>query len=564
MKRVLSRLVLVFLLLLPVNVSATIRWENNATSLVAGGGITAGATSVTVTTGQGDRFPAVTAPHYFMMTLIDVSGNREIVKVTARTAGSNTMTIERAQEGTAAQAFAAGSYVDQRITKHSLDNFSNTYEQFLNYYVCDASATDQADTVNSNSLASLAATIGTSQNATIVLPHTGTGNTTAYNVLQNLDLSTYTNITFVIQRGAIITHGANTVDMPLPHQLGTHETFSGTGTITFNPSDDVVSASPLVLGAGDYFDVTGTNTIDEITHLQGRKRFWLHFDAALQLTHHATDFVLPDGENITTIAGDEAEFVEYAAGKWRCTNYQRTGKLSNDSLSDEFRNLIVTTASVSTVDVDADEIILHTTARGSYRATSVNLTIDITASGANGLDTGAEATGEYQVWVIYNRSTDTVAGLLSLSTSAPTMPSGYTYKAWISSVKNRPGTDFIQFYQLGKNVLLDVAQKVGNDVGAGASTAAVVLTGDSLPTFISEVNGKVMANTGALTFYWHYIVFPNTLSPDNTSAAYSVYLAAATATARWSLPILHASTKELRYQASANTVDIWISGYTLR
>jgi hypothetical protein len=34
--------------------------------------------------------------------------------------------------------------------------------------------------------------------------------------------------------------------------------------------------------------------------------------------------VLPGGEDITTAAGDEAEFVEYATGDWRCTSYQGT------------------------------------------------------------------------------------------------------------------------------------------------------------------------------------------------------------------------------------------------
>ena len=55
----------------------------------------------------------------------------------------------------------------------------------------------------------------------------------------------------------------------------------------------------------------------------------LHFDGALTLTHHATDLVLPGGANITTAAGDEAEFVEYDTGKWRRTNYVRAAGLGN-------------------------------------------------------------------------------------------------------------------------------------------------------------------------------------------------------------------------------------------
>ena len=56
-----------------------------------------------------------------------------------------------------------------------------------------------------------------------------------------------------------------------------------------------------------------------------------------------------------------------------------------------------------------------------YRATAVNLTVDITVSGVNGLDTGSEAASTwYYIWVIYNGTT--VAGLLSTSATAPTMP----------------------------------------------------------------------------------------------------------------------------------------------
>ena len=41
------------------------------------------------------------------------------------------------------------------------------------------------------------------------------------------------------------------------------------------------------------------------------------------MTHHATDLILPGGANITTAAGDEAEFIEYATGDYRCTNYSK-------------------------------------------------------------------------------------------------------------------------------------------------------------------------------------------------------------------------------------------------
>ncbi len=109
MKRIWTSILAVALVLfISGPVHATIQWTNNATSVIAdSGGISAGALALTVTAGHGDLFPAVASPHYFMATLVDTSGNREIVKVTARATSSNTMTITRAQEGTSARALPA-------------------------------------------------------------------------------------------------------------------------------------------------------------------------------------------------------------------------------------------------------------------------------------------------------------------------------------------------------------------------------------------------------------------------------------------------------------------------
>jgi len=95
-------------------------------------------------------------------------------------------------------------------------------------------------------------------------------------------------------------------------------------TKTLTKGADVASANALTLGAdGNYFDITGTTAITSIGTLGVGRIVKLHFDGALTLTHHATDLVLPGAANITTAAGDEAEFFEYATGDWRCTNYQR-------------------------------------------------------------------------------------------------------------------------------------------------------------------------------------------------------------------------------------------------
>lgn len=97
------------------------KFANNAFSLLASG-ITDVATTLTVTTGEGTKFPSPGASEYFMLALYD-GANTEIVKVTARTTDS--MTIVRAQEGTTARAFSAGAVVSHRLTAEALTAFED-------------------------------------------------------------------------------------------------------------------------------------------------------------------------------------------------------------------------------------------------------------------------------------------------------------------------------------------------------------------------------------------------------------------------------------------------------
>ena len=94
-----------------------------------------------------------------------------------------------------------------------------------------------------------------------------------------------------------------------------------TKTQTWTKGGDVASVAALILGDGNYFDITGTTTITSIGTKGVGTTIKLHFDDALTLTHSATDLILPGAANITTAAGDEFEFTEYAAGDWRCTGY---------------------------------------------------------------------------------------------------------------------------------------------------------------------------------------------------------------------------------------------------
>ncbi len=72
------------------------------------------------------------------------------------------------------------------------------------------------------------------------------------------------------------------------------------------------------------------------------------------------------------------------------------------------------------------------------------LTADITTSGANGLDTGSEAgSTSYFCYIIADTDgVNAVASLLSLSATAPTLPSGYDVFRRIGWVRNNSSSDF--------------------------------------------------------------------------------------------------------------------------
>ncbi len=95
---------------------------NNCSSSLANS-ISAGATSIAVTPGDGLKFPALSAGQWFMATLTKLVGGapaHEIVKVTSR--AGDVLTVVRAQEGTIALTFSAGDKLDMRLTAETINS----------------------------------------------------------------------------------------------------------------------------------------------------------------------------------------------------------------------------------------------------------------------------------------------------------------------------------------------------------------------------------------------------------------------------------------------------------
>ncbi len=147
------------------------------------------------------------------------------------------------------------------------------------------------------------------------------------------------------------------------------------------------------------------------------------------------------------------------------------------------KGLKVSASGVSSlVSVLADQLVVGNEV--SFKTLSaLSLSINALVMGINGLDTGLLATSTwYSIWVIWNGTT--AAGLLSLSATAPTMPSGYTHKARVGWVRTDGTANKypLSFSQYGK--------KVQYTVSASSNVP-------NLPIMCSGVQGSILAPTWA-------------------------------------------------------------------
>ena len=178
--------------------------------------------------------------------------------------------------------------------------------------------------------------------------------------------------------------------------------------------------------------------------------------------------------------GTDGEVLELDSG---LPAWKSSGK---DSIRDVARNLIVITnlaSPNSRVDIDADEVMLQDSSGISRAFSAINLTVDITANGdSNGLDTlpgVGEAVDTWYYLFVIAKEDGTVQGLLSTSSTAPTMPSGYTFKALVGAVRNDSGSNFIPFEQIDNVVTYNGVQTIKD----GSFSPAVTWTSQSVAAF---------------------------------------------------------------------------------
>jgi len=133
------------------------------------------------------------------------------------------------------------------VTVWTLDNveFAGGGGSYILYP--DSSETDHGAAGNGASIYDYLTALGTSKKATIALTHTGASNTTSYVFGTSFDASTYTNVTFAIENGALLAPASGkafTVPSAGHIDAGPRQTIkTGAGTIAFAEPEGVAYSS---------------------------------------------------------------------------------------------------------------------------------------------------------------------------------------------------------------------------------------------------------------------------------------------------------------------------------
>lgn len=209
----------------------------------------------------------------------------------------------------------------------------------------------------------------------------------------------------------------------------------------------------------------------------------------------ATLMLVNDGDTLT-IGWDGAQWKVTAASNavWALIG-------GSAAIAGGFKNLKTTfnAATPNTkFDISADAITLEDAAGAQVRAKAVAVTVDATVVGANGIDAGAlGASSWYAKWLIYNPATNTLAGLVSLSGTAPAMPAGYTFKVRVGWLRTTAGSIFIKIIQYGRRAQYIVDGAALTGLPQMASSAVTLGGGVSAPTWVAIATANFVPTTAA-------------------------------------------------------------------
>ena len=303
----------------------------------------------------------------------------------------------------------------------------------------------------------------------------------------------------------------------------------------FGTASNLASAATTDLGTitSHNVNVTGTTTVTSFGSSAATTApiFLVTFSGSLTLTYNGTSLIRPGSQNITTAANDALIAKYLGSGNWQVLAYWPANSGSTSAVLGGATGVQITRPSTTTNTISAATAILVNSSGVGFRTTNVSVTPATGTAGANGLDTGSIAASTwYYLWLIYNGTT--VAGLYSLSATAPTMPSGYTYKLYVGEAQTDASKNLIPTLQLGKAV--QYLNGSGNQLGKGAGSSGYVipvidnglLGSISVPTWVTEqvAGNGFFAPANAQRFLGAVYGFNASLigaAPNNSYGAYN-------------------------------------------
>jgi hypothetical protein len=220
--------------------------------------------------------------------------------------------------------------------------------------------------------------------------------------------------------------------------------------------------------------------------------------------------------------------------------------LSNQT-SGSFKNLQSSSTGLSAlVLVSANELSFSNGIGNYVTGTSISLSIDTSTSGVNGLDTGSlSASTWYSVFAI-RKADGTTDGLISLSSTSPTLPSGYTFfvrTGWIrtDATVNKYPLKYVQSEKnfsyapsAGTNLLLPpvlasgTAGSPGTTLVSVSTTNAIPSTAMSISGFMSHLGGASSSSqvspNNIVSFFTGNSVSLSLTGGNNVCVPYSFYL----------------------------------------
>lgn len=240
------------------------------------------------------------------------------------------------------------------------------------------------------------------------------------------------------------------------------------------------------------------------------------------------------GAGSALVAGDIA-----GAGHWLELQYDSTldrwvlqnpaygiNAVSSASTQGGFKNLKVSaTGTNATITISYDELILGDGSGNNVVERNVAGTINTATTGAGGLDTGAIAVSTwYSIWRI-GKTDGTRSFLFSLSSTAPTMPSGYTLKARIGWFRTDGSANKFPFgfTQYGRRAqwLVAAGSNIASPYLMASGTSVAVWTAVATGAYVPPTASKIQVTLSCLN------IFSNagfSVAPNNAYASTNAFV----------------------------------------